>query len=98
MLVEVHTETEFQSALESDADIIGINNRNLDTMRIDLGTTCRILDGFDGSRPIVSESGIGTPADIIRLRECGASAFLVGSSIMKSDNISRYVKRLAGAY
>lgn len=98
VLLEVHTKEEFENALKTDADLIGINNRNLDTLEIDLRTTENILRDFDGSRPIISESGIETPDDINYLKKCGADAFLVGSSIMKSNNIQEQVKKLVNAY
>ena len=98
ILLEVHTESEFKKALETNADLIGINNRNLDTLEIDLKTTEKVLEKFDNSRPILSESGIETPEDIQYLKKCGAKAFLVGSSIMKSDNIEEEVRRLVKAY
>ncbi len=87
VLLEVHTLQEFKAAADVGADLVGINNRNLDTLQIDLGTTRRILSATrDLDMPVLSESGIGTPDDIRYLKECGAGAFLVGSSIMKDDN------------
>ena len=98
ILLEVHTKQEFVNALRSKADLIGINNRNLDTLEIDLKTTKTVLEGFEKSRPILSESGIETSEDIQYLKKCGADAFLVGSSIMKSDNIEEQVRKLVSAY
>ena len=98
VLLEVHTKKEFENALKTEADLIGINNRNLDTLEIDLKTTENVLEGFEKSRPILSESGIETPEDIQYLKKCGADAFLIGSSIMKSDNIEEQVKKLVNAY
>ena len=98
ILLEVHTKQEFQNALNTKADLIGINNRNLDTLEIDLKITENILSGFEKSRPILSESGINNSKDIQYLKKCGADAFLVGSSIMRSDNIEEQVKRLVNAY
>ncbi len=98
ILLEVHTKQELENALKTNADLIGINNRNLDTLEIDLKTTEEILNEYDGDRPILSESGINSPKDIQYLRKCGASAFLIGSSIMKSDNIPEYVKKLVNSY
>lgn len=98
VLLEAHTREELVCALDTDADLVGINNRNLDTLQVDSDTTCRILDGIQKTCPIVSESGISTPADILRLRACGADAFLVGSSIMQGGSIADDVQRLAGAY
>ena len=98
VLLEVHTQKEFENALKTDADLIGINNRNLDTLEIDLKTTQKILGGFEKTRPILSESGIETQEDIQYLKKCGADAFLIGSSIMKSDNIEEQVKLLVNSY
>jgi len=98
ILLEVHTKQEFQNALNTKADLIGINNRNLDTLEIDLRTTENILSEFEKTRPILSESGISNPEDIQYLKKCGADAFLIGSSIMKSDNIEEQVKKLVNAY
>ena len=98
ILLEVHTKDEFTNALETKADIIGVNNRNLDTLEIDLKTTENILAGIEKSRPILSESGINTPEDVQYLKKCGADAFLIGSSIMKSDNIEEQVKKMVNAY
>ncbi|MCV0392321.1 MAG: indole-3-glycerol-phosphate synthase [Nitrosopumilus sp.] len=98
ILLEVHTKEEFQNALKTNADLIGINNRNLDTLEVDLQTTENILVGERKSRLVLSESGIETPEDIQYLKKCGADAFLIGSSIMKSDNIEEQVRRLVNAY
>ena len=98
VLLEVHTREEFQNALKTEADIIGINNRNLDTLEIDLKTTESVLSGYDHSRLILSESGINTPEDIQYLKKSGANAFLIGSSIMKSDNIEEQVRKLVNSY
>ncbi len=94
ILVEAHTRDEFRNALKTDADIIGINNRNLDTLDLHLETTGHILQGFEKTRPILAESGINTPQDITYLKRCGADAFLVGSSIMQNDDIVMCVKDL----
>jgi len=98
ILLEVHTKQEFENAIKTEADLIGINNRNLDTLEINLKTTETVLEGYEKSRPIISESGIETPEDIQYLKKCGANAFLIGSSIMKSDNIEEQVRKLASAY
>ncbi len=98
ILLEVHTKQEFVNALKTKADLIGINNRNLDTLEINLKTTEIVLDGYEKQRLILSESGIETVEDIQYLKKCGADAFLVGSSIMKSDNIEEQVRKLVSAY
>ena len=97
ILLEVHTKQELENAIKTDADLVGINNRNLDTLEIDLKTTEMLLDNFDKNQLIISESGIETPEDIQYLKKCGADAFLIGSSIMKSDNIEEHVKKLVNA-
>jgi indole-3-glycerol phosphate synthase len=103
-LVEVHDETELNRALSSGAGIIGINNRDLKTFRVDLATTVRLSSQIRGSggdaaptpvprRIIVAESGINTRADVERL---GTDAILVGESLMRSGNIAGKVKELLG--
>jgi indole-3-glycerol phosphate synthase len=93
VLLETHNEDEFHSAVDSDADLIGINNRDLRTLKVDLDTTRRILKNNDAkSKIIVSESGINTLADLRFLRACGAHAFLIGSAIMIAGNVEEKVK------
>jgi len=93
VLLETHNEDEFKLALESDADLVGINNRNLATLKINLNTTKDILEKYPKRhKTVISESGIKTKADLQFLRNCGADAFLIGSSIMLSDNIEDKVK------
>jgi indole-3-glycerol phosphate synthase len=94
VLLESHTKKEFTDSAKTQADILGINNRNLDTLEIDLKTTQTILKDRDEKRIIISESGIESPKDIQFLRKCGADAFLVGSSIMKSKDIKGLVSEL----
>jgi indole-3-glycerol phosphate synthase len=92
VLLETHTESEFQSAIKTGADLIGINNRNLGTLKVDLNVTKQILAKTNPKdKVVVSESGISTPADIRFLRESGACVFLIGSAIMSSDNIEEKV-------
>jgi indole-3-glycerol phosphate synthase len=98
ILIESHTKKEFQNSLMTEADLIGINNRNLDTLEIDLKTTQKVLEGYKKTRPILAESGIEKPEDIQLLKKLGTDAFLVGSSIMKSDNIEEAVRKLVNAY
>lgn len=95
VLIESHTKNEFLDSARTHADLLGINNRNLDTLEIDLKTTESILkDRQRDDRIIISESGIETPQDIRLLRQHGANAFLVGSSIMKSKDIKGLVSSL----
>jgi indole-3-glycerol phosphate synthase len=98
VLLEVHDEREFRRALESDADLLGINNRNLATLKVDLNVTKRTLENVPlNGRIVVSESGINTAADIRFLRECGAKAFLIGSAIMGADDVEAKVREFTHA-
>ena len=98
VLLETHTETEFQSAVMTGADLIGINNRNLGTLKVDLSVTKNILSKNDtNGKLVISESGINTPADICFLRESGACAFLIGSAIMSNDNVEEKVREFVNA-
>jgi len=94
VLLESHTKKEFSDSTKTQADMLGINNRNLDTLEIDLDTTQTILKDRDEKRIVISESGVKSPKDIQFLRKCGADAFLVGSSIMKSKDIKGLVSEL----
>ena len=97
VLIEAHTKQEFDNSCNTSADIIGINNRNLDTMKIDLSTTKEILHNTKKTKLVISESGISTSDDIRFLHKCGADAYLVGSSIMKTDDIQQTVQNLVSA-
>jgi indole-3-glycerol phosphate synthase len=98
VLLEVHTEEEFNAAKKTDADIIGINNRNLGDLKIDLNTTKNILKNNSlKALVVVSESGIETPEHLRFLSEAGASAFLIGSSIMLTKNVEEKVREFVNA-
>ena len=98
VLLETHNEAEFESAIQTDADLVGINNRDLRTLEVDIKSTEKILKKVETKNKIVvSESGIMVPSDIVFLRNCGADAFLIGSSIMMSDNLEKTVKEFVCA-
>lgn len=97
VLLEVHTRDEFKSSLNYDADMIGVNNRDLKTLKVDLNVTKEVLAGYSGSRVVVSESGISGPEDVRFLYGCGARAFLVGSSIMRAASVKDKVRELVDA-
>lgn len=98
VLLETHNENEFRFAIDSNADLIGINNRDLGTFKVDLGVTKRILEKNDAhGKIIVSESGVKTLTDLRFLNECGANAFLIGSAIMAAGNIEEMVKEFVAA-
>lgn len=92
-LVEVHTQEELERALEIGARIIGINNRDLDTFTIDLETTIALRPLIPEGVLVVSESGIKSARDIVRLRKVGIDALLVGEAFMKSEDIAQTVSQ-----
>lgn len=97
VLLEAHNEGEFEAASQTDADLVGINNRDLKTLKVDIKTTETILKNNKTKKIVVSESGIMVPSDIIFLRNCGADAFLIGSSIMMADDLEKTVKEFVTA-
>ncbi|MDL5045783.1 indole-3-glycerol phosphate synthase TrpC [Oscillatoria amoena NRMC-F 0135] len=96
VLVEIHTGEELQIALDSGADIIGINNRDLKAMKTDLAITERLAPRIPAGIVKVGESGIHSRADVERLRAAGIDAILVGESIMKSSDMGQKIKELIG--
>lgn len=98
VLLESHTANEFRSAVRTHADLVGINNRNLASLRVDLGVTKKILEkNRVESKVVVSESGVNTAADLRFLSDCGAKAFLIGSAVMLADNVETKVRELVSA-
>ena len=99
VLLETHNKDEFTRALKTEADLIGVNNRNLGTLKVDLNTTKTILaECHCAGKVVVSESGINTPNELRFLRSCGANAFLIGSSVMLADDVEVKVKEFVSAY
>jgi indole-3-glycerol phosphate synthase len=95
VLVEVHIEREFAEVLKAKHNLVGINNRNLDNLQVDIENTERLLKKHDkGKSLVISESGIGKPADIQYLRKAGADAFLVGTSVMETGDVRAKVAEL----
>jgi indole-3-glycerol phosphate synthase len=85
-LVEVHTLAELDRALETDARIIGINNRNLATFEVDLAVTETLSEEVPEEIVLVSESGIRTAADLARIKACGVDAVLIGEALMRGQS------------
>jgi indole-3-glycerol phosphate synthase len=101
VLVEVHDAQELERALKISPALIGVNNRDLKTFKVDLATTenlAALLRGTKNPLPhlLVSESGIHTRADVNRLKQCGAGAILVGESLMRDGGGNSKVRELIG--
>lgn len=101
-LVEVHNERELERALEAGATLIGVNNRDLKTFSVDMATTERIATklfsgpGTNDATLLVAESGIHTRADVLRLKQTGARAILVGESLMREADLAAKARELLG--
>ncbi len=94
VLVETHNEEELQRALAFEPDIIGVNNRNLKTLAVDLQTALDLAPLIPDKTIKVAESGIDTHDDIVRLQTAGYQTFLVGESLMRQDDIGKAVHNL----
>jgi indole-3-glycerol phosphate synthase len=93
-LVEVHNENEVEKALLAGAEIIGINNRDLNTFTVDINTTRRLRPLISEGQIVVSESGIRNRDDIQKLKNWGVNAVLVGEALVTADNIPAKIKEL----
>ncbi|VVC03908.1 Indole-3-glycerol phosphate synthase [Candidatus Bilamarchaeum dharawalense] len=97
VVLESYDEDEMKIALGTKADVLGINNRDLDTLKIDIERTKRILEHVGRiNRPVISESGIRNAADVAFVRSAGASGVLVGTAIWRSEDIGEKIKELRG--
>ncbi|MFB6168601.1 MAG: indole-3-glycerol phosphate synthase [Haloferacaceae archaeon] len=98
-LVEVHTPAELTAALDAGADLVGVNNRDLGRLEVDLGTFERVAatlpDGAEAT--LVAESGIESPDDVGRMRAAGADALLIGTAIMDGD-VERNTREFTNAH
>ncbi len=100
VLIEVHTESELETALTAGADVVGVNNRDLARLEVDLGTFESVADSVSESAresvTLIAESGVSTEEDVSRMRRAGADALLVGSAIMDGD-VQANTARLTGS-
>ena len=97
VLLETHTAEEYLMAGQTEADLVGINNRNLDTLEVSLDTSYRLLGSYPRVKPVVCESGIKTRKEAVSLIKAGANALLIGSTLMRSRDPTESIRRLAGA-
>jgi indole-3-glycerol phosphate synthase len=98
-IVEVHNQVELENALKTDAEIIGINNRNLNDFSVDLKTTNKLLKiienkGLRDKYYFIAESGIKTKSDIEYLRKLGVNGVLIGETLMRAENPKAKIKEL----
>jgi indole-3-glycerol phosphate synthase len=96
-LVEVHDESEVETAVEAGAQVIGVNNRDLRTFDVDLGLTERLRKVIPSELVLVAESGIRNVDDARRMREAGADAILVGESLMRAEDPAGRIREFASA-
>jgi indole-3-glycerol phosphate synthase len=94
VLVEVHDAAELDRALKIDSDLVGVNNRNLKTLAVDLATTEQLAPKVPKDRVLVAESGLGSPGDLLRMSKVGASAFLIGESFMRKPDVEAAVREI----
>lgn len=95
-LVEVHTDEDLKKALEVGAEIIGINNRNLRTLQVDPGRAKHLIPHIPKGVPTVVESGLARHDELLEYRSLGVHAFLIGTTLMKSEDIVGTVQELLG--
>jgi indole-3-glycerol phosphate synthase len=94
VLVEVHDEAEMERVLVLEHDLIGVNNRNLNTFETSLATSERLQKMLDGDQLLVTESGIRTVDDVKRMQNSGINTFLVGEAFMREDDPGQALKRM----
>jgi len=95
-LVEVHDDSEMERAISNGAQVIGINNRDLHTFTVDIGTSERLRAQVPRDRVVVSESGISRREDIKRLAACGVDAVLIGEALVTADDTAARLAELLG--
>ncbi|HKO37622.1 MAG TPA: indole-3-glycerol phosphate synthase TrpC [Solirubrobacterales bacterium] len=95
-LVEVHDAEELERALEAGAEVIGINNRNLDDMSVDLGTTLELMPDVPAGKTVVAESGISGREELEELDRRGVDAVLIGGALMSASDPEAKVRELTG--
>lgn len=94
VLAEVHNRPELDRALKLRSQLIGINNRNLKTLKVDLATTEELSQAIPAGRVLVSESGLNSAADLARMAKTGAQCFLVGEALMRQPDVAAATRAL----
>ncbi|HWJ43586.1 MAG TPA: indole-3-glycerol phosphate synthase, partial [Solirubrobacterales bacterium] len=94
--VEVHDEDELERALEAGAEVIGINNRNLDEGSVDVATTYELMPDVPAGKTVVAESGISAREELAELERVGVDAVLIGGALMSSPDPEAKVRELTG--
>jgi indole-3-glycerol phosphate synthase len=94
VLVEVHNREELDRALNLKSSLIGVNNRNLKTLTVDLATTEELASAVPSDRMLVCESGLYTSDDLARMAAIGARCFLIGESFMRQDDVEQAVRTI----
>ena len=100
VLVEVHDRAELEHAVDAGATLVGVNNRDLAELTVDLGTFERVAPHAPDDVTVIAESGVGSPADVRRMREAGADGLLVGSAIMdgaEAGTVTEQTRRIVNA-
>jgi indole-3-glycerol phosphate synthase len=94
VLIEVHNEPELRRALGMHSRLVGINNKDLRTFETDLGTSEQLAEQVPADRVVVSESGLGSPADLARMSRAGVNTFLIGESLMRKPDLRAATREL----
>ncbi|MEK7245700.1 MAG: indole-3-glycerol-phosphate synthase TrpC, partial [Pseudomonadota bacterium] len=94
VLIEVHDDAELDRALKLTSPLIGVNNRDLQTLAVDLATGERLIPRLPKDRLAVAESGLAAPADLARMAAVGARCFLIGESLMRASDVAAATRAL----
>ena len=97
VLIEVHDGAELERALQLKSPLLGINNRNLKTLAVDLATTEELAAKIPPDRLLIAESGLNTPQDLARMARLGATTFLIGESLMRQNDVEAATAALCAA-
>ena len=94
VLIEVHNQAELERACQLQSRLIGVNNRDLTTLTVDLATTEKLAGLMPKDVMVVSESGLSNPADLARMADVGVRCFLIGEALMREDDVTEATRAL----